>query len=164
MRNHLHLRGYAIQSNGAQSLVAVERVTEQLGAVLRGARHRPLVVLRSTVPPGTTDSLVAPLLERASGMRIGVDFALCFQPEFLREGTSVKDFYNPPFTIVGSRYPEALGPLRQLFGALPGEFVVTDPPSAEMLKLACNAFHALKVSFANEIGRLGRSLSSTHVR
>ena len=151
--------GTPSEANGAQSLVAVERVTEQLGAVLRGARHRPLVVLRSTVPPGTTDSLVAPLLERASGMRIGVGFALCFQPEFLREGTSVKDFYNPPFTIVGSRYPEALGSLRQLFGALPGEFVVTDPPSAEMLKLACNAFHALKVSFANEIGRLGRSLS-----
>jgi GDP-mannose 6-dehydrogenase len=114
--------------------------------------------VRSTIYPGTTDAVVRPLLEKASGKGANRDFGLCFQPEFLREGSSIKDYYTPPFTIVGSESPRAIEPLRQLFGSLPCEFIVTDTRNAEMMKLACNAFHALKVSFANEIGRLGRSL------
>ena len=144
--------------NGSQSLVAVERVSVQLGELLRDAAGFPVVVLRSTVPPGTTDTVVAPLLAKASGRRVNEAFGLCFQPEFLREGSSVKDYYNPPFTIVGSESPRAVDVVRALFGDLPGEFIATATRNAEMVKLACNAFHAMKVSFANEIGRLGRSL------
>jgi GDP-mannose 6-dehydrogenase len=144
--------------NGSQNLAAVERVAEQIGAALKVAKGFPVVVVRSTIYPGTTDSVVRPLLEKTSGKVANRDFGLCFQPEFLREGSSIKDYYTPPFTIVGSESERAIEPLRQLFGALPCEFIVTDTRNAEMMKLACNAFHALKVSFANEIGRLGRSL------
>lgn len=144
--------------NGSQSLVAVERVTEELGRLMREAEGFPVLVLRSTVPPGTTDTVVAPLLEKASGRRVNETFGLCFMPEFLREGSSVKDYYNPPFTIVGSDSPQAIEVVRALLGGLPGEFIATAARNAEMVKLSCNAFHALKVTFANEIGRLGRSL------
>lgn len=145
-------------ANGSQSLTAVERVSEQLGKVLREARGYPVVVVRSTVPPGTTDSLIRPLLERASGKQADRDFGLCFQPEFLREGTSVKDFRQPPFTIVGSTAERATAVLQKLCGDLPAEFIATSIRTAEMMKLVCNAFHAMKVVFANEVGRLGRSL------
>lgn len=145
-------------ANGSQSLTAVERVSEQLGEVLRDAGGYPVVVMRSTVPPGTTETLVKPLLERVSGKQADRDFGLCFQPEFLREGTSVKDFRQPPFTIVGSASERTTAVLQQLFGDLPGEFIATSIGTAEMMKLVCNAFHAMKVVFANEVGRLGRTL------
>ncbi len=144
--------------NGAQSLVAVERVADELGKVIARAAGFPVIVIRSTVPPGTTDTLIKPILERASGKQANEGFGLCFQPEFLREGSSVKDYYSPPFTIVGAESDKPVAVLRKLFGSLPAQFIATSTPNAEMVKLACNAFHALKVSFANEIGRLGRSL------
>jgi len=144
--------------NGAQSLVAVERVAEELGKALRNAPGFPVIVIRSTVPPGTTDTLIRPILERASGRKVNEGFGLCFQPEFLREGSSVRDYYNPPFTIVGAQSERPIQVVRQLFAKLPADFIATSTPNAEMVKLACNAFHAVKVSFANEIGRLGRVL------
>jgi GDP-mannose 6-dehydrogenase len=144
--------------NGAQSLAAVERVVEEIGKVLRNATGFPVIVIRSTVPPGTTDNVLKPILERASGKTANEGFGLCFQPEFLREGSSIKDYYKPPFTIVGAESDKPVEVVRQLYGSLPAQFIATSTPNAEMVKLACNAFHALKVSFANEIGRLGRSL------
>jgi GDP-mannose 6-dehydrogenase len=143
--------------NGGQDLTAVRRVSEQIGATLRSAAGCPVIVLRSTVPPGTTEEIVLPILEEASGKTEGEDFGLCFQPEFLREGTSVKDFYNPPFTVVGGS-EKAVAAVRALFREFPAEFVATSSQAAEMLKFACNTFHALKVTFANEIGRLGQSV------
>ncbi len=145
-------------ANGSQDLTAVERVAEQLGAVIRDADHFPVVVLRSTVYPGSSEAVVKPILEKAANGTVGTDFGLCFQPEFLREGTSVKDFYNPPFTVIGTECKQTEDRVRALFGPFPGEFVVTSFQAAEMLKLTCNVFHALKISFANEVGRLGRSL------
>lgn len=144
--------------NGSQDLTAVRRVAEHIGASLRDCKGFPVVVMRSTVYPGVTESLVKTSLEQASGGKVGANFGLCFQPEFLREGSSVKDFYNPPFTVVGTECSESADKIRQLFGHFPGEFVVTSFRSAEMLKLTCNVFHALKISFANEVGRLGKSL------
>ncbi|HEX6996415.1 MAG TPA: nucleotide sugar dehydrogenase [Gammaproteobacteria bacterium] len=144
--------------NGQQDLSAVRRVAEQLGVALRSATGYPVVVLRSTVYPGTTEDVVRPILEEHSEKRAGVDFGLCFQPEFLREGTSVDDFYNPPFTVVGSAAARATEKVRELFGSLPAPFFETTYRVAELLKLTCNVFHALKISFANEIGRLGQSL------
>jgi GDP-mannose 6-dehydrogenase len=144
--------------NGSQNLAAVERVSQQIGAALKVAKGFPVVVMRSTIYPGTTDTVVQPLLEASSGKKANKDFGLCFQPEFLREGSSIKDFYKPPFTIVGGEGERAVAVVRELFRNLPGEFIVTSTRNAEMMKLACNAFHAMKVSFANEVGRLGRSL------
>lgn len=144
-------------SNGSQDLTAVKRVAEQIGTVFRSAASCPVVVLRSTVPPGTTDDVVKPILEQASGKTEGPDFGLCFQPEFLREGSSVKDFYNPPFTVVGGA-ENAIKPVRALFANFPAEFVATTARTAELLKFACNTFHSLKVVFANEVGRLGQAI------
>ncbi len=145
-------------ANGSQDLTAVRRVSEQIGAALKGCSGFPVVVLRSTVYPGSTEGVVKPILEEHARGKAGSDFGLCFQPEFLREGSSVKDFYNPPFTVVGTDCPKSQERVRSLFADFPGEFVATGFSAAEMLKLTCNVFHALKISFANEVGRLGRSL------
>jgi GDP-mannose 6-dehydrogenase len=146
-------------SNGSQDLTAVLRLTEQLGIALGKKSGFHTLVLRSTVQPGTAEEQVAPLLERYSGKRAGTDFGVCFQPEFLREGTSIKDYDNPPFTILGSNSEAATAQVRELFQHLPCEFLSTEVRTAEMLKMACNAFHALKIGFANEIGRIAQSLS-----
>jgi len=145
-------------ANGSQDLTAVRRVAEEIGAALKSCDSFPVVVLRSTVYPGSTEAIVKPILETHAHGAVGSKFGLCFQPEFLREGTSVKDFYNPPFTVIGTECKKSEEKLRQLFGAFPGEFVVTSYQAAEMLKLTCNVFHALKISFANEVGRLSKSL------
>jgi GDP-mannose 6-dehydrogenase len=115
-------------------------------------------VIRSTVRPGTVDEVIKPIIEQHSGKTAGRDFSLCFQPEFLREGTSIKDYDNPPFTVVGTADEHATQTLKALFGHLPCEFVATSIRTAEMLKYSCNSFHALKVAYANEIGRLSQSV------
>ena len=117
------------------------------------------MVVRSTVRLGSVDGQLREILERASGRRSDVDFGLCFQPEFLREGTSIRDYDNPPFTVVGTRSERAGQMLRELFGHLPCDFIVTEPGTAEALKYACNAFHAVKITFANEIGRIAQAMN-----
>ncbi|HKU17113.1 MAG TPA: nucleotide sugar dehydrogenase, partial [Steroidobacteraceae bacterium] len=112
------------------------------------------IVIRSTVEPGTVEGKIEPILERVSGKKSGVDFGLCFQPEFLREGTSIHDYDHPPLTLVGASDAHGVAMVRGIFGHLPCEFVHTSIRTAEMLKYACNVFHALKVTFANEIGRI----------
>lgn len=144
--------------NGSQDMAALRRVMTEIGRALAGKRERHTVVLRSTAQPGTLEEVVRPLLEEHSGRQSDRDFALCFQPEFLREGTSIKDYDNPPLTIVGARDAEAVEPVRRIFGHLPCEFVVTSVGVAELMKYACNAFHALKITFANEMGRVSRSV------
>ena len=144
--------------NGSQDLSAVGRVSEQIGAALEGKADYHTVIMRSTIQPGSMAAVVQARLESASGKRANVDFGLGFQPEFLREGSSIKDYDNPPFTVIGTEDPRAADALRSVFGHLPGEFMVTSVGVAEMLKYACNAFHAVKITFANEIGRLSRSV------
>jgi GDP-mannose 6-dehydrogenase len=145
--------------NGEQDQTAVLRVAEQIGAGLRETDDFHVVVIRSTVRLGTLDGQLREILERVSGKRADVDFALCFQPEFLREGTSIRDYDNPPFTVIGTRSERAAQVLRELFGHLPCEFIVTEPGTAEALKYACNAFHAVKITFANEIGRISQAVN-----
>ena len=144
--------------NGSQDLSAVGRVSEQIGAALEDKAGYHTVIMRSTIQPGSMAAVVQARLESASGKRANVDFGLGFQPEFLREGSSIKDYDNPPFTVVGTDDPRAADALRAVFGHLPCEFIVTSLGVAEMLKYACNAFHAVKITFANEIGRLSRSV------
>ncbi len=144
--------------NGSQDLGAIKRLAEQIGAALKSKREHHVVVIRSTVRPGTVEDLIQPIIESHSGKKAGVDFSMCFQPEFLREGTSIKDYDRPPFTIVGVNDERATAALRALFGHLPCEFITTSIRSAEMMKYACNAFHAVKVAFANEIGRISQGV------
>lgn len=145
-------------SNGNQDLSAITRIAEQIGEVLPEKASRHIIVIRSTVKPGTIEEVIQPAIERTSGLKAGRDFSLCFQPEFLREGTSIDDYDHPPLTVVGTDDPYAVSVLKSVFGHLPCEFVHTSVRTAEMLKYACNAFHAVKVTFANEIGRISQAM------
>src|SRR6185369_9172328 len=145
--------------NGSQDLTAIRRVMESIGSALATKKSFHTIVLRSTVQPGTLNESVRPILANASGKVVDQDFGLCFQPEFLREGTSIEDYDNPPFTVVGTESSRSADVLRELFGHLPCEFISTSIGVAELLKYACNAFHAVKVTFANEIGRLSKSVN-----
>lgn len=144
--------------NGNLNLEYVERVSAQIGEALAGKATRHTVVVRSTVFPGTTASLVRPALERASGKRAGADFGLSMNPEFLREGSSIRDFYAPPFTIVGADDDETAARVSALYAGIDAPLHVVGTGVAEMLKYACNAFHGLKVGFANEIGNICKAL------
>jgi GDP-mannose 6-dehydrogenase len=145
-------------ANGSQDLTAILRLSEQIGVALRDKREFHTLVIRSTVQPGTVEEKIEPILENASGKKSGVDFGICFQPEFLREGSSIRDYDHPPYTIVGGNCEAAVEAVRQVFEHLPGKFMVTNIRVAETLKMSCNAFHALKITFANEIGRVSQSL------
>lgn len=146
--------------NGDQNLNAMTRLSEQIGDALKNKSDHHTIVIRSTVQPGTVENVVIPLLEKHSGKKSGTDFSVGFQPEFLREGSSIRDYDSPPMTVVGSGHKGALDRLRALFGDLPCEFIETDIRTAETLKYACNTFHALKISFANEIGRICQALGA----
>ncbi|HED39457.1 MAG TPA: UDP-glucose/GDP-mannose dehydrogenase family protein [Chromatiales bacterium] len=150
--------GTPSQNNGSQNLNAIERISEQLGEAIKNKEQFHTIVIRSTVVPGTVEKLIGPTIEKFSGKKNGQDFGLCFQPEFLREGSSIKDYDNPPLTVIGGGDERSIQQLRKLFGHLPADFVTTSVRSAEMLKTCCNVFHALKITFANEIGRLCQGL------
>jgi GDP-mannose 6-dehydrogenase len=143
--------------NGSTDLVQVMRVVEQIGAALAGSDRPHTVVIRSTVPPGTVEDVVAPLLAATSGREVGGDLHVAMCPEFLREGSSVTDFFDPPFLVIGGQ-PAAAAAVKELFGFLDCAVRVIDTRAAESVKYASNAFHALKVSFANELARLYRLL------
>jgi GDP-mannose 6-dehydrogenase len=145
-------------ANGSQDLTAILRLAEQLGEALAQKKEFHTIVIRSTVQPGTVEDKIEPILERASGKTSGVDFGLCFQPEFLREGSSIRDYDHPPYTIVGGNCESAVEQVRALFQHLDSRFFVTHIRVAEALKMSCNAFHALKITFANEIGRVSQSM------
>jgi GDP-mannose 6-dehydrogenase len=145
-------------ANGSQDLTFILRLAEQLGTVLKDKKEFHTFVIRSTVQPGTVEEKIEPILERTSGKRSGVDFGLCFQPEFLREGSSIRDYDHPPYTIVGGNSELAVNAVREVFQHLDARFMVTNIRVAEALKMSCNAFHAMKITFANEIGRVSQAL------
>lgn len=142
------------RANGSQDLRALERLAAEMGDAIRAKSDYHVVVIRSTVVPGTVEEALVPIIERHSGKRRGEGFGVCFQPEFLREGSSIRDYDNPPFTVVGASAERDVAAVRAIFGHLPCEFRVCDIRTAEALKYACNAFHALKITFANEMGRV----------
>ncbi len=145
-------------ANGSQDQGAILRLAEQMGRALRRKDTPHVVVFRSTLVPGTVEDVLRPLVERESGKKDGVDFHLCFQPEFLREGSSIRDYDKPPFTIVGGTAEAAFVKLQELFGHLPCKFLRTSVRAAEMMKYCCNNFHALKITFANETARICAAL------
>jgi len=144
--------------NGKLDLGHIEPVCQQIGSALKTKESFHLVVLRSTVLPGTAETIVVPALERASGKKIGADFGVCVNPEFMREGTAVADFMEPSMTIIGSADGRHSAMLRELYAWAPGRIFETSFRSAEMVKYVCNAWHAVKVAFANEVGTLAKEL------
>ncbi|HTR59134.1 MAG TPA: nucleotide sugar dehydrogenase [Casimicrobiaceae bacterium] len=144
--------------NGSQDLTAMLRLTEDLGAAMREKTTPHIFVYRSTVVPGSVEDVLRPIIEASSGKKDGLGFHVCFQPEFLREGSSIRDYDRPPLTIVGANAQAAVDKLRDLFGHLPCEFLTTSVRAAEMVKYCCNNFHALKITFANETARLCEAL------
>jgi GDP-mannose 6-dehydrogenase len=146
--------GTPSQSNGSLDLTYVERVCEQIGASLATKDIYHVVVARSTMLPGSTEEVVIPILERTSGKKAGIDFGVAFNPEFLREGSSIKDFYDPPYTVVGADNEKPVQALRELYAMINSQFLVTPIKVAEMVKYVSNIYHALKVTFANEIGNI----------
>ena len=149
--------GTPSKNNGSLDLTSVERVCHDIGKGLSAKNGFHTIVLRSTVLPGTTMELVIPALEKYSGLIAGQDFGICHNPEFLREGTSVYDFYHPPFTVIGELDSKAAEITANLYQYLEAPLMKVPLESAEMIKYACNAFHALKVSFANELGNICKS-------
>lgn len=144
--------------NGKLDLGHIEPVCREIGHALKVKNAFHLVVLRSTVLPGTAETIVVPTLEKASGKKLGKDFGVCVNPEFMREGTAVADFLDPAMTIIGAAHPEHSGLLREVYAWVPGRVFETSFRSAEMVKYVCNAWHAVKVSFANEVGTLAKQL------
>ena len=146
--------GTPSQPNGKLDLKGIKHVCEQIGAVLKTKNTFHIVATRSTILPGTTADVITPALEAASGKKAGIDFGVATNPEFLREGSAIKDFLNPPMTVLGVNDPESEAVMRELYSWVPAELFAVPVYAAEMVKYACNSFHALKVAFANEIGTL----------
>jgi GDP-mannose 6-dehydrogenase len=151
--------GTPSRPNGDIELKYVRRVCEQIGAALREHAGAPVVVIRSTLLPGTLREVVIPLLEQASGRRAGAEFGVCLNPEFLREGSAVHDYFQPPKTLIGELNRASGDLLAGLYAGIKAPLLRTDIETAEMVKYADNAWHALKVGFANEIGNLCKALS-----
>jgi len=150
--------GTPSRKNGSLDTGAVARVCEEIGAAVaaKGAPH--LVVIRSTILPGTMRGLVIPTLERAAGMAAGAVLRVANNPEFLRESSAVYDYDNPPKTVVGADDPAVAEEVLALYEALPGPKIATRPEVAEMVKYADNAWHAVKVAFGNEIGNIAKAV------
>jgi GDP-mannose 6-dehydrogenase len=150
--------GTPSRKNGSLDLTYLERVSEQIGAALRDKPAYHVVVVRSTVLPGTTHGVVIPALERTSGKKYGDGFGVSVNPEFLREGTALKDFRKPPLTLVGHNHAADASGTIALYQAIDAPLVSTGIRVAEMIKYTSNTWHALKVCFANEIGTLCKRL------
>jgi GDP-mannose 6-dehydrogenase len=152
--------GTPSRRNGSLDLTYLERVCEQIGDALKDKDAYHVVVVRSTVLPGTTHSVVIPALERSSGKKYGTGFGVTVNPEFLREGTAINDFRQPPMTLIGHNYTSDARPTETeaLYSKVHAPLITTSIRTAEMIKYASNTWHALKVCFANEVGNLCKRL------
>ena len=146
------------KANGSLDLTFVKRVCREIGEALAAKDRFHVVAIRSTMLPGTIEQTVIPALEVYSGKRAGKEFGAAINPEFLREGTSLYDFYHPPFTLIGADDEETAATLTRLYADVEAPVISVAVKEAEMVKYACNAFHAVKVTFANEIGNLCKAL------
>jgi GDP-mannose 6-dehydrogenase len=149
--------GTPSQQNGNLDLRYIRRICEQIGEALKTKIGRHIVVIRSTILPGTMRNIVIPTLEEFSGKRAGEDFGVSSNPEFLREGSAVKDFRCPPKTVIGELDKGSGDLLTQLYAGINAPLIRTDLQTAEMIKYVDNCWHALKIGFANEIGNVCKS-------
>ena len=143
--------------NGHLDLSAIFKVSEEIGAALKQKSGRHVIAVRSTVLPGTREQVIA-AIAKASGRKHGEDFAVVSNPEFLREGTSVKDFFHPPYTLLGSDCDWATTTMQAVYAGINAPFITAEPRVAELMKYVCNSFHALKITFANEVGNICKKL------
>ena len=146
--------GTPSDTNGNLNLTFVERVCQEIGQALANKKEYHVVVVRSTMLPGSTQDRVIPILEGASGHRAGQDLGVCFNPEFLREGTAVHDFYHPPFSLIGQFDDRGAQIAAGVYAGIDAPLRIVPLKVAEMIKYANNAFHGLKVAFVNEIGNI----------
>ena len=151
--------GTPSQANGNLDLRYIRRICEQIGEALKTKTSRHTVVIRSTILPGTMHKVVIPTLEEFSGKKAGIDFGVCNNPEFLREGSAVKDFRYPPKTVIGELDAASGEMLATLYAKLEAPLIRTNLEAAEMVKYVDNSWHALKIGFANEIGNICKSLN-----
>ncbi len=150
--------GTPSRPDGRVELSSVDAVISQISQVLRDSRDHPLIVLRSTCPPGTTSERVIPLLEKTSGLTVGKDINVVFHPEFLREGAAVKDFDHPSKIVVGEACPGAADLLLSVYEKYDAPRFRLGLSEAEMVKYCDNLFHALKITFANEVAMVAKSI------
>jgi len=150
--------GTPSQANGNLDLRYIRRICEQIGEAVKTKTAHHTVVIRSTILPGTMHNIVIPTLEEFSKKKAGVDFGVCSNPEFLREGSAVKDFRSPPKTVIGELDQASGDTLAQLYDKLDAPLIRTDLATAEMIKYVDNTWHALKIGFANEIGNFCKAV------
>lgn len=150
--------GTPSEGNGNLNLKGVKTVARDIGEILRAKNSYHCVIFRSTVLPGTVRNTLIPILSEASQKKVHSDFDVCFNPEFLREATAIHDFYNAPFTVIGHATPRGGETAAALYQRVTASIEKTSYEVAEMLKYACNSFHALKITFANEIGALCKGM------
>lgn len=151
--------GTPSNANGSLNTNHVAQVCEDIGTAISEKDGYHIVVMRSTMLPGTTEEMAIPILEQTSGKKAGETFSVCFNPEFLREGSSIEDFYNPPYTIIGAQDEKAISMVQEIYSMLSAPVLVVPFKVAEMVKYVNNSFHALKVTFANEIGVLCKQMN-----
>lgn len=142
--------GTPARDDESLDLIYLTQVIQEIALALRDKSNPHTIVIRSTVPPGTTEHLLIPQLVTLSGRTLNQDLFVCYNPEFLREGSSIKDFYNPPFTILGTDHEETFHEVAQLYTDVRGAILRCSIQAAEAMKTLCNVFHALKITFANE--------------
>jgi GDP-mannose 6-dehydrogenase len=150
--------GTPSRRNGSLDTTFLERSISEIGAVLATASSYHVVAIRSTVLPGVLSTSLVPLLEQASGRRAGVEFGVCINPEFLREGSAIRDFQAPPFTLIGEGDSRAGSVVASVYEHLQAPVYRVKPDEASMVKYSSNVFHAIKVTFANEIGAVSQQL------
>lgn len=144
--------------NGGLKTEYVQKVSQEIGTAIKKKNSYHSVVIRSTVLPGTTENIVKPILESSTGGKAGESFGLSMNPEFLREGVSIKDYYAPPFTVIGTDSETEYEKLKHVYKGVGGDFIHCKISTAEAIKYGCNIFHALKITFANEMGMLCKQL------
>ncbi len=150
--------GTPTAKDGGCDYTYVRQASRAIGQALALKTSRHVIVMRCSVPPGTTLDVVVPEIEAASGKKLGRDFGVCFNPEFLREGVAVADFFAPPKTVVGTSDPQTAAAVASIYKAVDENVIFTSIEAAEMVKYADNVWHATKVAFGNEVGRLCKSL------
>jgi GDP-mannose 6-dehydrogenase len=150
--------GTPTSKDGGCDFTYVRQASRAIGQAIALKSSYHVVVLRCSVPPGTTLDVVVPEIEMASGKKLGPDFGVCFNPEFLREGVAVADFFAPPKTVVGASDVRAERTVTAIYGAIDKNVIFTSIEAAEMVKYVDNVWHATKVAFGNEVGRLCKKL------
>lgn len=150
--------GTPSKDNGDIDLSYIKNVAQSIGEILKDKEDFHIISMRSTVLPGTAKNIVIPLIEKYSKKKIGVDFGYVSNPEFLRESTAIYDFYNPPKTVVGTSDEKSAKKFKELYSFLEAPYFETDIEVAEMIKYADNSWHAVKVTFANEIGMICKKI------